>query len=89
MNIKNRGIHLMHSMLLSCQTATMLMEMKEARPLGFIKDKQLQMHVAICAGCRIYQKQTVLISRLLQKKFTEENQINNTDQLEADIIEKI
>ncbi len=79
----------MNAMMLSCVKATELMEMKQHVPLGFIKTMQLHMHTAMCSGCRNYMKHTRLISELLQKEFSVVPVIENTDDLEAAIIQKI
>ncbi len=79
----------MNAMMLSCVKATELMEMKEHVPLGFIKTMQLHMHTAMCSGCRNYMKHTKLINELLQKEFSAVPVIENTDDLEAAIIQKI
>ncbi|WP_449401682.1 anti-sigma factor family protein [Flavisolibacter nicotianae] len=74
--------------MLSCIKATELMEQKELMPLSLLQKVQLQMHVAMCSGCRNYMKQTALINKLLNKTF---NSVLQTDTatLEEKILSKI
>lgn len=74
--------------MLSCVKATELMEQKELVPLRFLQKMQLQMHTAACSGCRNYQKQTVLINKLLNKTFNSVSQAD-TATLEGKILSKI
>lgn len=80
---------LMNAIMFSCVKATELMEMKEHVPLGLVKTMQLHMHTAMCSGCRNYMKQRRLINELLQKNFNTPPIIDNTDDLEAEIISKL
>ena len=82
-------MNIMNAMMLSCVKATQLMEMKEVAPLGFIKTMQLHMHTAMCSGCRNYMKQSSLINKLLQNKFNTLIRVQNTDELEKTILEKL
>lgn len=75
--------------MLSCVKATALMEMKEHIPLSMVKTMQLHIHTAMCSGCRNYMKQSRLINALLQRKSNIFIVVENTDDLEAEIISKI
>ena len=79
----------MNVMALSCIKATQIMEMREYMPIGMIRAMQLRMHVSMCSGCRNYMKQTMLISKLLERNFSEFSAINDADGLEARIISKL
>ncbi len=81
-------MNLMNATMLSCIKATELMEQKELMPLSLLQKVQLQMHVAMCSGCRNYMKQTALINKLLNKTF---NSVLQTDTatLEEKILSKI
>ena len=74
--------------MLSCVKATELMEQKEFMPLGFVKEMQLQMHTAMCSGCRNYMKQTALINKLLNKFLHSETE-TDTAALEQHILSNI
>ncbi len=80
---------LMNVMMLSCVKATQLVEMKEHVPLKIIEKMQLQIHVAMCSGCKNYMKQTKLINMLLNKNFESLPKITETGQLESAIIDKL
>ena len=82
-------MNIMNTMMLSCVKATQLMEMKEVTPLGFIKTMQLNMHTAMCSGCRNYMKQSRLINQLLHKNLSAIPVVENTEELETSIISKI
>ena len=56
--------------MLSCIRATALIEAKTHNPLSFIKNMQLELHVALCEGCRNYMEQTRSIHELLNAKQT-------------------
>ena len=74
--------------MLSCVRATELMEQKQLMQLTFVQKMQLQMHTAVCSGCRNYQKQTALINELLNKTFNSILQADTTP-LEEKIISNI
>ncbi len=75
--------------MLSCVKATELMELREVAPLSLVKKVQLQMHVAMCSGCKNYMKQTKLINQLLNKNFNSTPASPGTDELETAIIKKL
>lgn len=82
-------MNLMNSLMLSCVKATQLMELKEHASLGLIKSFQLQMHTAMCSGCRNYMKQTKLVDELLRRNFAVPASVEDTEELEATIIANI
>ncbi|MEO8582315.1 MAG: hypothetical protein ABI415_00890 [Flavitalea sp.] len=82
-------MNIMNAMMLSCVKATKLIEMKGNGPLGILKTMQLNMHTAMCSGCRNYRKQSTLINELLRRTFEASPIVADTDELEAAIISKI
>jgi hypothetical protein len=58
---------IIHAILLSCSTATLLIEKKSASPLSTLQKFQLKWHLSICDGCKQYQEQSALLDRALQK----------------------
>ena len=57
--------------MLSCKRATELMEKKSLVGLS-TKDKlRLRLHTSMCDGCSAYQKQSLLIDKLLQHHITD------------------
>lgn len=82
-----------HVIMLSCQKATELIDKKSVAELSVKEDLQLQMHTAICDGCKTYQKQSKLIDELLVKHLrnqseTKDNRIQNNT-LKEKIISKL
>ena len=59
--------------MLSCKKATELMEKKSLVGLSRKENMRLHMHTALCDGCTAYQKQSLLIDKLLQHHFTEQS----------------
>lgn len=55
----------MNLMVLSCYKATFLIEKSYDKPLSFIDKLQLSIHLKICDKCAGYQKQSLLIERVI------------------------
>lgn len=66
---------LMNLMVLSCHKATFLIEKSYDKPLSFIDKLQLSIHLKICDKCAGYQKQSLLIERVIKSN---RQQISNT-----------
>jgi len=60
-------VRIMTGIFLSCKKATELMERKAEGNIGFIENIQLFWHKGMCKVCALYEKQTRLLNRLLQK----------------------
>ena len=58
---------LMRNMMLSCEKATLLIERKADGDITVLQRMQLVLHTSMCRACTNYQKQTVLIDKLLGK----------------------
>lgn len=43
--------------MLKCKEATRLMSAMQDRPLGLAEKLQLEMHLALCQGCRNFRRQ--------------------------------
>lgn len=56
----------MQILMLSCKKATFLIEKGNSKPLSFMDKLQLSMHLKMCSKCADYQKQSVLIERILK-----------------------
>lgn len=52
--------------MLSCKKATELIEKKSLVGLSWKENVRLRMHTTMCDGCTAYQKQSLLIDKLLQ-----------------------
>jgi hypothetical protein len=51
-----------------CQEATRLASTAIDRPLSFSQRLQLRLHLAVCAGCRVYRRQIIAIDRLIRAR---------------------
>lgn len=84
---------LLHLFMLSCGSATELIEKKLITPLGFIENMQLKMHKTICNACTAYEKQSKKIDEVLnnhiQSKGIDQIEIIKNDNLKDKIIKKI
>lgn len=78
----------MNTLTLSCVKATELIEQRVLVPLSIMQKMQLQMHVAMCSGCRNYMKQTALINKFLNKTFNSVME-NDAAALEEKILSNI
>lgn len=54
---------MMKQLILSCKKATWLISLKEEGKLSFIQRIQLRMHLAVCSMCKLFEKQTLFISK--------------------------
>ena len=66
---------IIHLLMLSCKKAASLIDKTAVYKLTIIEKVQLTMHKSICTGCANYQKQSVLLDKLLDEYFktTSEN----------------
>lgn len=53
----------MKQVILSCKKATWLISLKEEGKLTFTQKIQLRMHLAVCSMCKLFEKQTLFISK--------------------------
>lgn len=63
--------------MLSCQKATFLIEKGNGKPLSFMDKLQLSMHLKMCSKCADYQKQSVLIEKLLKSNHKNNSNLSN------------
>ncbi len=59
---------LMHTLLLSCRKATLLMEHRSLVPLNATERMQLWMHIRICTACRVYALQSAFIDTIAEDR---------------------
>jgi hypothetical protein len=55
----------------NCRQATYLAEKKQFDGLTLKEHLQLKYHLTGCSVCRLYQKQSALITQALQKSYTD------------------
>ena len=53
----------------NCRQATYLIEKKQFGRISLMEHFQLRYHLKGCSVCRIYQKQSIYISQVLQKSY--------------------
>lgn len=58
---------IIHALLLSCNSATLLIERKSVSPLNSIQKIQLKMHLSICDSCKRFQEQSTLLDKAIEK----------------------
>ena len=59
---------MMKKLMLSCKTATGLMEKKHLERLSIRERIQLAFHTTLCDACRRYEQQSRLLERLFKSK---------------------
>jgi predicted anti-sigma-YlaC factor YlaD len=64
----------MHKMMLSCEKATTLIEIKLEDKLSCTQNLQLKMHTAMCSACKQYQRQSTLLNDAIKKHITDIDQ---------------
>ncbi|SHF32186.1 hypothetical protein [Chryseobacterium takakiae] len=72
---------LIHIIFLPCSEATMLMEKRNAENISPKENRKLSLHLAICKWCRAYKEKLEMLDRMLERKLSNENQveINESD----------
>lgn len=72
---------LIHIIFLPCSEATMLMEKRNAENISPKENRKLSLHLAICKWCRAYKQKLEKLDRILERKLSNENQveINESD----------
>ena len=83
---------MINKLMLSCRTATELIEKRQREEISRVERIQLSIHVALCAICRQYEKQSAWIDRIFQRKreVVSDQQINpDTLALEKKILRNL
>jgi hypothetical protein len=62
---------IIHIILLSCRTATRLIEKKLHAKLSRRESVQLKWHKTVCDACTLYEKQVVFLDTILKKSPSE------------------
>lgn len=58
---------LMHLFILSCRRASLLIEKNHQKPLSFMDNIQLSLHLKLCDQCSLYKKQSAAIEQMLKQ----------------------
>ncbi len=73
------------SLLLSCKTATMLIEKKETQPLSLSDNMKLFLHKRVCKACNAYEKQSAAIDHVLKNLFSENSESKQNTQTDSEL----
>jgi hypothetical protein len=84
---------LMNRLMLSCRKASELIDKKSLIKLSWKENLQLNMHTAMCDGCKAYEKQSHLLDNILHKhiQFKDDSQVPQIEnkELQDQIISKL
>ncbi len=72
---------LKHFLMLSCKKASELIDKKSLIKLSWKESLQLNMHTAMCDGCKAYEKQSLVLDNILHKH-VQSNDESQVPQLE-------
>lgn len=59
---------MIHTLMVSCRKASVLIERRELRSLSVPERLGLWYHLCICDACKTYEKQSALIDRWLEER---------------------
>ncbi len=62
-------------LMLSCKKATELMEKKSIVGLSWKENMRLHLHTSMCDSCTAYQKQSLLIDKLLHHQISNQSSV--------------
>ena len=75
--------------MIYCKKASELMDKKNVQNLVFQEEIALKLHLAICAPCRKYKKQSRFIQEILEKQIQQQNPDNIPQTTNEALKEKI
>jgi len=75
-----------NKILISCQKATLLIEVHQATPLSFIDKTKLNFHVLICKACKQYEKQSIFIGKALFNRYKDNIDIIPSEELKEKVL---
>lgn len=85
-----------NKIMLSCKQATELVEQNIVSKLTFNETIKMKIHLLMCKVCSSYQKQSLFIHKILEKKFnlldsddSDQIEVIKNDALKQRIISKI
>ena len=83
---------LMTPLMLSCKTATELIEKQSTDKLTFTENLQLKLHNLFCKTCHAYEKQSKAIDKTISKWVktkTKETDVHLNEAAKSEILKKI
>lgn len=57
----------MNNLILSCKTATELVEKKQVVGLSFFERIRVSSHLFVCKACRSYEKQSLMMEKAIKR----------------------
>lgn len=72
---------LMNKLFLSCRQVTELVEKKQLVGLSGIENMRLRLHVIMCRACKSYERQSLLIEKVLKGMLNTSRSEKDTPQL--------
>lgn len=76
---------LMNILILSCLKATELIEKKLHFKLSYKEKLQLKVHKMMCDACRLYEKQSALLEKAIEKQQEEKVEEIDIEKLKKEI----
>jgi len=75
----------------NCRQATFLIEKKQIRKLTFRESVELRIHLTGCSVCRVFQKQSIMINRMVKNLIddSQKNERKLDDAFKQDLQDKI
>ena len=75
----------------NCKKATYLIEKKLTDRISFLEELELKIHLTGCSVCRTFEKQSVLINRMVKELFHGQSQEEKVldEQFKADLQNQI
>ena len=72
------GMKNQNGIMISCKKATELIEQRENSKIGIVQIIKLKIHLMMCSACKVYEKQSALITGILEKNRSsiKENQLD-------------
>lgn len=72
---------ILHTIFLPCSEATLLMEKRNSQMISSTENRRLNLHIAICKWCKVYNEKFKLLDQIFQKTLAEKE----TEMSEAEI----
>lgn len=80
---------IIHLFVLSCQTATFLIEKQLHTPLSTLEKLQLRIHLSLCKYCTAYKYKAVFLDKLMADERTEDENSHVFSDQEIDKLKEI
>lgn len=75
--------------MLSCRKASELIDKRSLIKLSWKENLRLNMHTAMCDGCKAYKKQSVILDNILHKHIQSKDELKAPQKKNPDLKVKI